>query len=284
MAKVIKSALFAVSKNSSASWTNVGSSCRSVSSMVHLNTAAPLTSSTTSLARTHSTLSKICQQGCKGCLACSTRQRFSAPRYSTEVDKELSSFLEKEIQFEGSRTSDRLPKIPGFEIKTDGASVTLSKNMNSETVVIKLSVIGCVDAVPSESGATPSEDDPPKMECRPPFEVEISKGSGQVVALRCTFPHPEEMPIEDGQAAEEGQTEDQFAIEEVAIHDGELKETTMAVSGDTMDVELHDLLMDMLDERGVNDQFICQLVDFCTAYENSLYINLLKSLKNFADK
>ena len=33
-----------------------------------------------------------------------------------------------------------------------------------------------------------------------------------------------------------GQTEDQFAIEEVAIHDGELKETTMAVSGDTMDV------------------------------------------------
>ena len=42
--------------------------------------------------------------------------------------------------------------------------------------------------------------------------------------------------------------------------------------------------MDMLDERGVNDQFICQLVDYCTAYENSLYINLLKGLKNFADK
>jgi len=257
--------------------------------MVPLNTSAPLTvlttSSTNSLARMHSTLTKRCQQGPKGCLACSTPQRFSAPKYSTEVDKELSSFLEKEIQFESSRASDNLPKIPGFEIKTDGASITLSKNLNSETVVIKLSVIGCVDAVPSDSGATPSEDDPPKMECRPPFEVEISKGSGQVVALRCTFPHADEMPIEDAQDAQaEGQTEDQFAIEEVAIHDGELKETTMAVSGDTMDVELHDLLMDMLDERGVNDQFICQLVDYCTAYENSLYINLLKDLKNFADK
>ena len=36
------------------------------------------------------------------------------------------------------------------------------------------------------------------MECRPPFEVEITKGSGEVLALQCMFPSAEE-PFEDAQ-------------------------------------------------------------------------------------
>ena len=48
--------------------------------------------------------------------------------------------------------------------------------------------------------------------------------------------------------------------------------------------ELFDLLMDMLDERGINDEFIGHLVDYCTAYENKQYVGFLNSLKSFADK
>merc|ERR1719244_2027754 len=110
------------------------------------------------------------------------------------------------------------------------------------------------------------------MVCRPPFEVELSKENGPFLALQCAFPSADE-PIED-----------QFEIQEVAFHKGEWKDNTYAVSAATMDAELFDLLMDMLDERGINDEFIAELVDYCTSYENKQYIEFLKSLKSFADK
>lgn len=47
---------------------------------------------------------------------------------------------------------------------------------------------------------------------------------------------------------------------------------------------LYDLLMDMLDERGINDEFANQLVDFSSSYEHSKYVEFLKNLKSFAEK
>lgn len=42
--------------------------------------------------------------------------------------------------------------------------------------------------------------------------------------------------------------------------------------------------MDLLDEKGVNDEFIAHLVDYCTAYESKEYISFLQGLKTFAEK
>ena len=47
---------------------------------------------------------------------------------------------------------------------------------------------------------------------------------------------------------------------------------------------LYDLLMDMLDERGINDQFYRQLCELSTEYEHGCYLDFLKGLKTFADK
>ena len=47
---------------------------------------------------------------------------------------------------------------------------------------------------------------------------------------------------------------------------------------------LYDLMMDMLDERGINEEFANQLVEFSTAYEHSRYLAFLKDLKSFAEK
>lgn len=279
MAKVVKSALIGVSRFSLAASKKAEKTSQQFKT--NLKSVVALTSRNDSFARTHSTLSgHLCESLCTSPLcACQRLSVNPLKKYSTEVDKDLSSFLEKEIQFEVSRGGQDLPKVPGFEIKTDGANVTMTKTLSSETVTVKLSLIGAVDAVGPDM-ETQQEGDPPKMECRPPFEVTISKGSGQVLALRCTFPAVED--IQD--AGVEADTQDQFAIEEVAMHDGEMKETTFAASGDTLDVELHDLLMDLLDERGVSDQFICQLVDYCTALEGQLYVQMLRSLKAFTDK
>ncbi|CAL1528742.1 unnamed protein product [Lymnaea stagnalis] len=242
---------------------------------------------TPAASRTHCTLSALSRsilhtKSCK-CMAC---MKTSVATYSTEVDKEISKFLDKEISYEKSRATSSLPAIPGFEIQTDGGDVTLTKLSGKEKIVVRLSVNGSVDSIMSDS-PTEKEDEPPQMICRPPFEVEISKGDGTVFALQCSFP-AQEHDFEDasqyakGQQAE--QIDDQFEIQEVAIHGGEWKDTTFSVSAATMDAELFDLLMDMLDERGINDEFIVQLVDFCTAYENKQYIGFLQNLKAFAEK
>uniref|UniRef100_A0A0B7A188 Uncharacterized protein n=1 Tax=Arion vulgaris TaxID=1028688 RepID=A0A0B7A188_9EUPU len=95
-----------------------------------------------------------------GCLACGRNKHIAS--YSTEVDKEISKFLEKEIQYESSRSSDKVPKISGFDVKTDGGDITLTKISGAEKIVVKLSVNGAVDSItPTEDQG--KQDEPPKM-------------------------------------------------------------------------------------------------------------------------
>lgn len=51
-----------------------------------------------------------------------------------------------------------------------------------------------------------------------------------------------------------------------------------------MEAELFDLLVDKLDKRGIKDEFVGQLANYCTAYENKQYIRFLQNLKAFAWK
>ena len=44
---------------------------------------------------------------------------------------------------------------------------------------------------------------------------------------------------------------------------------------------LYDLLMNMLDERGLDEEFAQKLVDFSTNYEHKCYIKFLDGLKDF---
>ena len=42
---------------------------------------------------------------------------------------------------------------------------------------------------------------------------------------------------------------------------------------------MYDLLMDMLDERGISNDFVVKLVDFCTSYEHDQYVSFLEKFK-----
>ena len=44
---------------------------------------------------------------------------------------------------------------------------------------------------------------------------------------------------------------------------------------------LYDMLLNMLEERGITADFINELVDFSTAFEHRKYIGLLEDLKDF---
>jgi len=289
MSKVLKSAFSAVTKVAPNNCSKVAVASKLFGASANVKCLPKPTTSAHGLlsqfSRTYSSLSSLCCLRSDNFLcqrlSDSTFRKTNAAFYSSEVDKEISSFLAKEIQYEVSRASNDLPKIRGFEIETIGGDVTLTKTLNKEKIVVRLSVNGAVDSVANPDEA-PNQNEPPQMVCRPPFEVELLKENSPFLALQCAFPSAEE-PLEDAQQNQD-QIEDQFEIQEVAFHKGEWKDTTYAVSAATMDAELFDLLMDMLDERGINDEFISELVDYCTSYENKQYIDFLKSLKDFADK
>ena len=75
--------------------------------------------------------------------------------------------------------------------------------------------------------------------------------------------------------------EDNFAIDEVTLFDGDWNEKKYAVAGDILDGYLYDLFMNMLDERGINANFADKLSEYCSSYEHSQYINLLEELQRF---
>ncbi|KAL8613979.1 hypothetical protein ACOMHN_023214 [Nucella lapillus] len=201
----------------------------------------------------------------------------------TEVDKELSKFLEKEINYEESAAGKpqmKVQGVDGFKVTTDDAEVTLTRTVGSETVVVKFSINASVDSevpLPAEGEETQ------EMVSRPPFTVELSKGDGRMLSMQCMFASPEEADSQGGPQDAEAIV-DSFEIQEVALHSGEWKDTVYSVSADIMDGNLYDLLMDMLDERGINEEFVNQLVDYSTSYEHSRYLEFLKNLKGFAEK
>lgn len=202
----------------------------------------------------------------------------------TDVDKELLKFLDNEIKFEekqGSKSRLQVKGIQGFHVTADDAEVTLIKTTGSETVKVKFSINASVDS--SSSMQPDDKDTDPEMVSQPPFSVEICKGDGQTLTMHCSFVSPEDLEQEGGQQDAETIV-DTFEIQEVALHKGEWKETVYSVQADIMDGNLYDLLMDMLDTRGINDEFANQLMDFSTSYEHSRYISFLKDLKKFVEK
>ena len=44
---------------------------------------------------------------------------------------------------------------------------------------------------------------------------------------------------------------------------------------------MYDMLLDLLDERGITDKFLDELVDFATVYEQQHYVKFLDNLKGF---
>ncbi|XP_064460158.1 complement component 1 Q subcomponent-binding protein, mitochondrial-like [Ornithodoros turicata] len=196
----------------------------------------------------------------------------------TKGDKELAEFLLEEIDAEKkARKGSQLPKLEGFDVKADGAELTLTKKFNSETVTVRLNVNHSVDAEDAEN-FTPSSDKVPEageMKSKPSFNVEIEQ-NGKKLYFSCTF-------TEGGAPEDQSQDSynDAFSVAEFAIYEGDWKDAVYTVSGDIMDGYLYDLLMNMLEERGISNEFADQLVEFCTTYEHGLYIELLEKLRAY---
>jgi len=190
----------------------------------------------------------------------------------TRGDRELVEFLQEEIVAEKkSMVSTSVPShLDDFAISATKAAIKLSKSFHDEEIAISLNVNHTVDnEAPVELSGDGEQPDTGELKCRPNFEVDINVG-GQVLSFTCSFTGPVE-----------GEQEDVFGINEVTIYEGEWAEEVYCVSGDILDGMMYDLLMNMLEERGITNEFAEQLSSLCSNYEHSLYVNLLQKVQDF---
>lgn len=196
----------------------------------------------------------------------------------TKSEQELVQFLAEEIAAEcKAQKIKSLPsRIDGFDVKLDGAEVTLTKKTANETVVVTFNVNHTVDTdADSEPEINPNMDKPDfaELKSKPSFDVDLELGN-QTLSFTCSFLQSDSMQQSDDY-------NDIFGIDEVTIFNGEWNDKTYAVAGDVLDGCLYDLFMNLLEERGISNEFVEKLSDFSTAYEHSLYIALLESTKKF---
>jgi len=206
-----------------------------------------------------------------------TPQIISTRNMSSNSDGEIAEFLMEEIQAEKSNQR-RLTDIKGFEVKQEGAELTLTKKFGNEKVIVSLNVNHTVDSSEPDDGSQEA----PEMKSMPNFEVDIVKSNGKTLSFSCQY--IEENPDENNPEAGEEKFDDLFLIEEVTMFEGEnWSDKKYAVAGDILDGYLYDLFMNMLNERGIDKNFALQLSTYCSAYEHSLYINMLEDLQKFVE-
>jgi len=192
---------------------------------------------------------------------------------ASQSESDLAGFLKEEIAAEKANAKKLVLPGQGFTVKQEGAELTFTKaGAGGEKVVISMNVNHTVDSAEPDDGTQEA----PEMKSKPNFEIDIVKSSGKTLSFSCSYINPD--AEEGGQEA----GEDVFAIDEVTMFEGEdWNEKKYAVAGDILDGHLYDLFMTMLEERGVTSEFVDQMSDYCSAYEHSLYINLLEELSKF---
>ena len=141
-------------------------------------------------------------------------------------DSELAVFLKDEIKTEKENASS-LPKLAGWEVKTDGSEVTLTKSEGGEKVMITLNVNHTVDSAEPDEGTGEA----PEMLSKPTFEVDLIKPGGKTLSFTCSYTQMEMDP--EGEPEEDV---DIFAIDEVTMFEGENhSDACYAVAGDILD-------------------------------------------------
>jgi hypothetical protein len=227
--------------------------------------------------------------GCGSVLTNSTFNKSTQQCVHTAGDKDLIEFLNDEIKLEkgNKKTSGKAPKINGFELtKADGPSVVLTRKIENETITIKFNVNNTIEdsMLGMDEGHQQQQEEQAESEMisKPAFVVEINKGGDKTLAIHCVFPPADEVPPQE-QAGQDEHYEDLIEIQDVTLlsKSQEWNEDVYSLSGSVMDGNLYDLLLKLLEERGIDADFLDQLIEWSTSYEHQKYVGLLEQLKDF---
>ncbi|ESO02357.1 hypothetical protein HELRODRAFT_188672 [Helobdella robusta] len=232
-----------------------------------------------SISRSYLTGNVLFKNGPKlACLSSCNRLR----QLHSSGDADLAEYLKDEIKLEKEHDKSISKKVRGFEVsKSEGPNVVLTKKQDNETITIKFNVNNTVeDSLLSSTDQQQQEDDV-AMVSRPAFVIEIDKGGEEKLAIHCVFPTHEDLSNET--PSNEEAYEDLLEIQDVALlkKNQEWDDDVYSLSGNVMDGNLYDMLLKMLEERGVDADFLDDLVDWSTSYEHKNYVTLLEGIQSF---
>uniref|UniRef100_A0A8D0H0T8 Complement component 1 Q subcomponent-binding protein, mitochondrial n=1 Tax=Sphenodon punctatus TaxID=8508 RepID=A0A8D0H0T8_SPHPU len=168
----------------------------------------------------------------------------------------------------------------GWELEVTGTEAKLVRKVAGEKVTVTFNINNSIpptfDEEPEKEQKADEQE--PELSSTPNFVVEVTKDdTKQTLVLDCHYPENE---VGHGDEEES----DIFSIQEVSFQpSGELdwKENSYTLNTDSLDWALYDHLMDFLADRGVDNTFADELIDFSTALEHQEYIRFLEDLKVF---
>lgn len=207
----------------------------------------------------------------------------------TQGDEELSQFVSKEILSE-KQAQQTLPALQNWKIEQEGANVTLSRDFEDEQIVIRFNVNNSMqdeledaEGVPAATEAATK--DSSALTCRPAFEIEV-KRKDATLAFNCSMTDAVLQPQPAAGGENSSEFVDLFDIDEFTIYSGsgDMPDDAYVLSGDVMDGEMYEHLMNLLDDRGIGPEFTMQLCQYATVYEHSQYVQLLEKLKTILTK
>jgi len=197
-------------------------------------------------------------------------------RHTSQDYQDLASFLREEIELElGQQPS--MPKLGNFKTSHDGTLVTLTDRQGDEKITISFDVNKSVNV---QTGGEMGDDMDGGIVSYPEFQVSITKPSGRTLTFNCNTDAGSGMEEE-----EEDLQEENFRIESVQAYRAERGldlSTIYEAEAENMDSNLHDMLLDILGEKGIDDEFVDGLIDLSTAVEHRLYVDHLKAMEEFA--
>jgi len=194
-------------------------------------------------------------------------------QHTKRTDQELASFLESEIEME-EENERPIPRLAGFRQSQEGAVVTLTQKTGNEKITVSFDVNQNVNVGGdlSDDGGEDGAGGP--ITSYPEFSITIEKSSGRSLRFNCNT---------DAEGDEE--EGDLFHIVSVQAYKSEPNHDVTKIyeaEAENMDENLHEMLLDTLSERGVDQEFVDGLIDLSTAIEHRMYVDHLKSLRDFA--
>ncbi|CAB3378552.1 Hypothetical predicted protein [Cloeon dipterum] len=182
----------------------------------------------------------------------------------TTAKGELLNYLHEEIY---TRKHQLKELMDDFMIEAKGSVLELSKELgNDKRIKIYFNVNHMVYPVKD-----PPQDKNDEKRSKPTLKIEVIKGD-QILDLTCSFNYPINHDINSA-----------FNIDEVTLYEGERKNETYAIRGENITCEMHDLLMDMLVDKGLNSEFARKLYDLANEHERNQRLELLERMVMFYD-
>ncbi|KAH8322376.1 hypothetical protein KR074_003683, partial [Drosophila pseudoananassae] len=163
--------------------------------------------------------------------------------------------------------------LDGYVAIFHGSEVELMKTTPKEQVTIIFNV--------SKSVQPSLEDVGSPVRSVPKFEVLI-KRDDILLSLLCQF---SQTAFKRGKVVKPKPNQKLpsiFSIQEVSMYEDDRTERSYTIEASLFIDELYDLLMQMLAQMGITNEFVVKVSDLATTHEHASYIEFLENLSKFA--